>query len=104
LPSAIPICRPSADEARIETAGGASQTAQALYDQATDQVMRARRRHRRATRQGGAADPPATVNQEKNITPIQKLTVARVIGLASGQEFEFTDKSPYQPFEGITVE
>jgi outer membrane protein TolC len=35
---------------------------------------------------------------------IQKLTVVRVIGLAPGQEFEFTDKSPYQPFEGITVD
>jgi outer membrane protein TolC len=32
------------------------------------------------------------------------LTVARVIGLAPGQEFEFTDKSPYRPFEGLTAE
>ncbi|HTQ97782.1 MAG TPA: TolC family protein, partial [Candidatus Acidoferrum sp.] len=31
-------------------------------------------------------------------------TVARVIGLAPGQEFEFTDKSPYQPFEDVTVD
>ena len=30
--------------------------------------------------------------------------MARVIGLAPGQEFEFTDKSPYQPFESITVD
>jgi outer membrane protein TolC len=30
--------------------------------------------------------------------------VARVIGLAPGQEFELTDKSPYQPFEGIGVD
>ena len=42
--------------------------------------------------------------QAKNNFAIQILTVARVIGLAPGQEFEFTDKSPYQPFEGITLE
>jgi outer membrane protein TolC len=42
--------------------------------------------------------------QAKNDFAIQKLTVARVIGLAPGQEFELTDKSPYQPFEGITVD
>ena len=42
--------------------------------------------------------------QAKNNFAIQKLTVARVIGLAPGQEFELTDKSPYQPIEGITVD
>ncbi|MHB8500624.1 MAG: TolC family protein [Candidatus Acidiferrales bacterium] len=42
--------------------------------------------------------------QAKNNFAIQKLTVARVIGLAPGQEFEFTDKSPYHPFEGMTVD
>ena len=30
--------------------------------------------------------------------------MARVIGLAPGQEFELTDKSLYQPFEGMTVD
>jgi outer membrane protein TolC len=42
--------------------------------------------------------------QAKNNFAIQKLTVARVIGLAPGQEFDFTDKSLYEPFEGITVD
>jgi outer membrane protein TolC len=42
--------------------------------------------------------------QANNNLAIEKLTVARVIGLAPGQEFEFTDKSPYQPFENITVD
>jgi outer membrane protein TolC len=42
--------------------------------------------------------------QARNGFAIQKLTVARVIGLAPGQEFELTDKSPYQTFEGITVD
>ena len=94
-----------ADEARIETAEAQVKTAQALYDQATDQVDagtspaidRLRANVELQTRQ-------QQLIQAKNNFAIQKLTVARVIGLAPGQEFEFTDKSPYQPFEGITVD
>ncbi len=94
-----------AAEARIETDVAQIDTAQALYDQAADQV-----------KAGTAADIDALrvklelqtrqqqLIQAKNDFAIQKLTVARVIGLAPGQEFEFADKSPYQPFEGITVD
>jgi outer membrane protein TolC len=94
-----------ADEARVETAEAQVKTAQSLYDQASDQVNA-----------GTAADIDALRSQveletrqqqliqAKNDFAIQKLTVARVIGLAPGQEFELTDKSPYQPFEGISVE
>jgi outer membrane protein TolC len=42
--------------------------------------------------------------QAKNDLAIQKLTVARVIGLAPAQEFQLTDKSLYAPLEAITVE
>jgi outer membrane protein TolC len=42
--------------------------------------------------------------QAKNDFAIQKIAVARVIGLSPGQEFELTDKSPYQAFEGLTLE
>src|SRR5260370_37063869 len=35
---------------------------------------------------------------------MQKLSVAGVIGLAPGQEFEFIDKSPYQSLEVITLD
>jgi outer membrane protein TolC len=94
-----------ADEARIETAEAQVKTAQALYDQATDRVKAGtspaidalRAKVELQTRQ-------QQLIQAKNNLAIQKLTVARVIGLAPGQEFEFTDKSPYQPFEGITVD
>jgi len=94
-----------ADEARIETAEAQVKTAQALYDQASDQVNAGtspaidalRAKVELQTRQ-------QQLIQAKNNFAIQKLTVARVIGLAPGQAFEFTDKSPYQPFEGITVE
>jgi outer membrane protein TolC len=94
-----------ADAARIETAEAQVQTAQALYDQASDQVKAGtspaidglRARVELQTRQ-------QQLIQARNNFSIQKLTIARVIGLAPGQEFELTDKSPYQPFDGISIE
>jgi outer membrane protein TolC len=94
-----------ADEARIETAEAQVKTAQALYDQSTDRVNAGtspdidglRTKVELQTRQ-------QQLIQAKNNFAIQKLTVARVIGLAPGQEFEFTDKSPYQSLEVITVD
>ena len=94
-----------ADEARIETSDAQVKTAQALFDQATDQVNSGtspaidalRARVELQTRQ-------QQLIQARNDLAIQKLTVARVIGLAPGQEFELTDKSPYQPIESISVD
>ena len=94
-----------ADEARILTAKAQVETAQALYDQATDQVNAGtspaidglRAKVELQTRQ-------QQLIQANNNFAIQKLTVARVIGLAPGQEFEFTDKSPYRPFESVTID
>jgi outer membrane protein TolC len=94
-----------ADEARIETAEAQVMSAQAVYDQASDQVNAGtspdidglRARVELQTRQ-------QQLIQARNNFAIQKLTVARVIGLAPGQEFEFTDKSLYEPFEGISVD
>jgi outer membrane protein TolC len=94
-----------ADEARIETAEAQVKTAQALFDQARDRVNAGtspdidalRAKVELQTRQ-------QQLIQARNNFAIQKLTVGRVIGLAPGQEFEFTDKSPYQPFDGMTVE
>jgi outer membrane protein TolC len=94
-----------ADEARIATAEAPAATAKALYDQAADQV--------KAGTPSEIDGPRAKVElqtrqqqllQAKNNFGMQKLTVARVIGLAPGQEFELTDNSPYRPFEGITVD
>ncbi len=92
-----------ADEARIETAEAQVKTAQTIYDQAADQVSAGtspdidglRAKVELQTRQ-------QQLIQARNNFAIQKLTVARVIGLAPGQQFEFTDKSLYQPFEGLT--
>jgi outer membrane protein TolC len=94
-----------ADEARIETSEAQVKTAQALYDQALDQLKAGtspaidtlRTRVELQTRQ-------QQLIQARNDFAIQKLRVARAIGLAPGQEFELTDKSPYQPLEGLTVE
>ena len=94
-----------ADEARIATDEAQVQTAQALFDQATDRVNA-----------GTAADIDAlrskvelqTRQQQlieaKNDFAIQKITVARVIGLAPGQDFDLTDKSPYQPLENMAID
>ena len=94
-----------ADEARIATEEAQVQTAQAFFDQANDQVNA-----------GTAADIDALrtkvelqtrqqqLIQARNDFAIQKITVARVVGLAPSQEFDLTDKSLYQPFENITIE
>ncbi len=94
-----------ADEARVETAGAQVETAQAVYHQASDQVNAGtspaidglRAKVEMQTRQ-------QQLIQARNDLAIQKLTVARVIGLAPGQEFELTDKSLYQPFEAMPVD
>ena len=94
-----------AQEARIATDEAQVQTSQALYNQATDQVNAGtspdidalRTKVELQTRQ-------QQLIQAKNDFAIQKLTVARVIGLSPGQEFDLTDKSPYQPFESITID
>jgi outer membrane protein TolC len=94
-----------ADQARVETADAQVKTAQALYDQASDQVKAGtspaidalRANVELKTRQ-------QDLIQSKNNLAIAKLTVARVIGLAPGQQFELTDTSLYQAFAGLTVD
>src|SRR5258708_6408316 len=78
-----------ADQARIETAEAQVKTAQAISSQASDQVNAGtspaidglRAKVELQTRQ-------QQLIQAKNDFAIQKLTIARVIGLAPGQEFE----------------
>ena len=94
-----------ADEARIATEEAQVQTAQTVFDQATDQVNA-----------GTAADIDALrtkvelqtrqqqLIQAKNDFAIQKITVARVIGLAPSQDFDLTDNSLYQPMENMTID
>jgi len=94
-----------ADQARVETADAQVKTAQALYDQADDQVKAGtspaidalRANVELKTRQ-------QDLIQSKNNFAIAKLTLARVIGLAPAQQFELTDTSLYLPFAGLTVD
>lgn len=94
-----------ADEARIQTAEAQVKTAQALYDQARDQVQAGTSPAIDALRnQVELQTREQQLIQARNDFAIQKLTLARAIGFAPGQEFELTDKSPYEPFAGIPVE
>jgi len=94
-----------AADARVDTARAQVKTAQSIYDQAADQVKAGtspaidalRAKVELQTRQ-------QQLIQTVNDLAIRKLTVARVIGLAPGQDFELTDKSLYQSFAPMTVQ
>jgi outer membrane protein TolC len=93
-----------ADISRIESVSAQVNTAQALYNQASDQVQAGtspaidglRAQVELKTRQ-------QELIQAKNNLAIQKLALARVIGLAAGQQYELTDKSPYEPFGAMKL-
>jgi len=87
-----------AGAARLDTAQAQQATAQALYDKALDQqnagvspaidTLRAKVELQNRQQQLIAA---------KNAYAKQKLALARVIGLPTGQEFNLTTPAPYQP-------
>ena len=88
-----------AGAARVETAQAQVETAKALYDKALAQqqagvapaidTLRAQVQYQTRQQQLIAAT---------NDYAKQKLSLARVIGFAPGQEFDLADKSPYQAF------
>jgi outer membrane protein TolC len=92
-----------ASAARVATSEAQVKTAQALYDQASDQL-----------KAGVAASIDAlrakvelqTRQQQliaaRNALAKQKLVLARVIGLPAGQQFEITEKGQYEPLTEIT--
>jgi outer membrane protein TolC len=88
-----------AGAARVETAQAQVTTAKALYDKAV------------AQQQAGVAPAIDTLRaeveyqsrQQQSIAAVnefakQKISLARVIGLATRQEFELADKAPYEAF------
>ena len=94
-----------AGEARVETADAQVRTAQAVYDQTADRLKAGTSPAIDALR----AQVELKARQQqlisaKNSFEIQKLTLARVIGLGPGQEFELTDKSLYEPMAGMTLD
>ncbi len=88
-----------AGAARVETAQAQVETAKALYDKAVAQqqagvipaidTLRAQVEYQTRQQQLIAAT---------NDFSKQKISLARVIGLATGQEFELADKAPYEAF------
>ena len=83
--------------ARVETAEAQVKSAQALYDKATDQ------------QKAGLSPAIDTLRAQvelqarqqqlivaRNELAKQRLTVARIIGLPPGQQFELTERAPYQ--------
>ena len=94
-----------ADGATVDSDRAQVKTAQTLYDQAVDQnkagviasidVLRA---HVQLQTQ------QQSLIAAQNQLSIDKLTLARVIGLPTGQEFQLTDAVPYAPLTGITLE
>jgi outer membrane protein TolC len=93
------------DAANVESNRAQVRTNQAIYQQNLDQnkqgviaaidVLRAKVQLQTQQQQLIAVE---------NQLAIDKLTLARIIGLANGQEFEATDTIPYAPLTGITLE
>jgi len=93
------------DEAAVDSIRAQVRTAQALYDQGVDKnaqgviaridVLRARVELQTQQQRLIAAE---------NQLRIDKLSLARVIGLPNGQDFRPTDTVPYRALEDLTVE
>jgi outer membrane protein TolC len=94
-----------AGAARVETAQAQDQTAQALYDKASDQLKAGVIPAIDALR--AQVELQARHQQlisARNDYAKQKLTLARVIGLPPGQEFKLTEQAPYAPFVPMGIE
>ena len=94
-----------AGAARVETAEAQAKSAQALYDRAIDQqkaglspaIDTLRSQVELQTRQ-------QQLISAHNDFAKEKLSLARVIGLAPGQEFALTEKAPYQALTPLPLE
>jgi len=94
-----------AGAARIETADAQVQNAQALYNKAADQqkaglipaIDSLRSQVELQTRQ-------QQLIAARNDFAKQKLSLARIIGLPTGQEFSLTEKAPYQALTPLPIE
>lgn len=94
-----------ATEARIEATEAQVTNAQALYNKATDQQKAGLSPNIDTLR---AQVELQTRQQEliaaRNDYAKQKLSLARIIGLAPGQEFVLTEKAPYQELTPLPLE
>jgi len=93
------------DAANVDSITAQVKTAQTLYDQSADQnkegviasidVLRAHVELQTQQQRLIAAE---------NQTAIDKLALARIIGLPNGQEFRLSDSIPYAPLAGMTMD
>jgi outer membrane protein TolC len=91
--------------ARLDTAQAQLQTAQALYEKAVNQqnagvspaIDTLRAKVEMQTRQ-------QQLILARNDYAKQKLGLARIIGLPTGQEFDLVDKAPYEPLAAMGLE
>jgi outer membrane protein TolC len=94
-----------ADQATVDSTTAQVNTAQALYQQAHDQVQAGTAPSIDALRaKVELQTQQQALIQAKNDLAIEKLTLARTIGLAPGQQFDLTDKTPYQPLVGLSLD
>ncbi len=91
--------------ARVETSVAQLQTAQALHDKAVDQqnagVVPAIDAYRAQVEL--QARQQQLIVARNNLAK-QKLSLARVIGLPSGQEFSLSDTAPYEPLAAMGID
>jgi len=94
-----------AGAARIETAEAQVENAQALYDKAEDQLKAGLTPSIDALRsQVELQTRQQQLIAARNDYAKQKLSLARIIGLATGQDFELTEKAPYEALTPQPVE
>ena len=94
-----------ADQATVQATTAQFNTAQALYQLASDQVQAGTTPSIDALRaKVELQTQQQALIQAKNDLAIQKLSLARVIGLAPGQQFELTENAPYKPLAGLSLD
>ncbi len=95
----------SAAQARVRSAQAEVNTAQALYQQATDRLHAGLSPQIDELR----AEVELKTQQEQLLTAqnafaTDKLNLARVIGLPSGQAFVLSSETTYAPLQGVTIQ
>lgn len=94
-----------ADKATVDATTAQVNTAKALYQQASDQVKAGTTPSIDALRaKVELQTQQQLLIQAKNEFAIQKLNLARAIGLAPGQKYELTENAPYRPLANLTVD
>ena len=94
-----------AEAARVDSAKVQVDSAQAIYQQAFDRFNSGLSARIDMTRsQVELQTQQQRLTSEQAAYAKQKIALARLIGLSSGQEFTLTDTLPYAPLENLTVE